>query len=173
MNGITSEDLATKTRYLGDKANEYLEKIMIHGGIRVEDELRIFKTRKRWESSYLARVQHKVNQLDDVLTFVNSRSCRMIHLISYFNDKSDQKRECGICDLCSKNSRKSQFPAEQLRQSQLAHPSSLSKGQIIEHSYFGKGEIVEIDNAGSNEKLIVSFKVGLRKISSSIVSIIQ
>ncbi|NRA69169.1 MAG: DNA topoisomerase 3 [Pseudobacteriovorax sp.] len=178
-NGITSEDLATKTRYLGDNANEYLEKIMIHGGIRVEDESRIFKTRKRWESSYLAQVQHKVNQLDDVLTFVNSRSCRMIHLISYFNDKSDQKRKCGICDLCSKNSRKtyskrrSSLPPALQKQRQLANSSSLSKGQIVEHSHFGKGEIVEIDNAGSNEKLIVSFKVGLRKISPSIVSVIQ
>lgn len=178
-NGITSEDLAAKIRYLGDKANEYLEKIMIHGGIRVEDESRIFKTRKRWESSYLAQVQHKVNQLDDVLTFVNSRSCRMIHLISYFNDKSDQKRECEICDLCSKSYKKpyrtskSPLPSELPRPSQFTQSSSLSKGQMVEHSHFGQGEIVEIDNAGSNEKLIVSFKVGLRKISSSIVSIVQ
>lgn len=77
-----------------------MEKLWIHGGIKIDGTGQISVGTKGWERSYLAQRRHRIEQLSKAFAFAQGKSCRMQSLVQHFGDKDDALRACGICDFC-------------------------------------------------------------------------
>ena len=61
-------------------------------------------------SSYLNQKQHKLNEL---LQFINRDGlCRSIQILRYFGESTN--KDCGICDVCLKNKKSSNFNPQEV-----------------------------------------------------------
>ncbi|MGC9197576.1 MAG: RecQ family ATP-dependent DNA helicase [Acidobacteriaceae bacterium] len=54
-----------------------------------------------WKSAYQAQVAIRRAQVDSMIAFAESTTCRMTSLIQHFGDTTDGLRPCGICDVCN------------------------------------------------------------------------
>lgn len=80
----------------------YLEKLWVHGGVRIDSEDRVFQTSLRWEKSYEAQRNHNAGQFIEVSRYAQDEShCRMLQLMAHFADPDAQGTACGICDVCA------------------------------------------------------------------------
>ena len=77
-----------------------LEKLWIHGGVRLTESGFFEPGKTGWERRYLAQRRHRQEQLSGVLAFAAARSCRMLRFIEHFGDRDDVSDACGICDQC-------------------------------------------------------------------------
>jgi DNA topoisomerase-3 len=84
-----------------DKA---LEKMWIHGGVRVDAEERIVRGDSGWLKPYLEQREHKLAQLAQMARLPESHTCRMLHLVRHFGDQEDDGAPCGVCDICAPES---------------------------------------------------------------------
>jgi len=80
-----------------------VEKLWVHGGLRVDPDETLHLGVKAWKDSYLRQSQHRAEQLNFVSNFAQGTHCRMIHLVRHFGDKHDSGRGCGLCDICAPN----------------------------------------------------------------------
>ncbi len=78
-----------------------IEKLWLHGGIRVDPEENMTRLSGDWRKPYQALRTHRLAQLDAVQAYAEGNGCRMVHLIAHFGDRSDIDRVCGICDQCA------------------------------------------------------------------------
>ena len=77
-----------------------LEKLWIHGGVRVSEAGLISSGDARWLAKYMTQRRHKRMALDGVLSFATKKRCRMLQLLEHFGDRDDVKGACGLCDMC-------------------------------------------------------------------------
>ncbi|MEM8934530.1 MAG: HRDC domain-containing protein, partial [Acidobacteriota bacterium] len=77
-----------------------LEKLWIHGGVRVDPDENLARGIDSWRRPYLAQRQHKAAQLDEISRFAQGKGCRMLHLVEHFGDREDSGEPCGRCDIC-------------------------------------------------------------------------
>jgi DNA topoisomerase-3 len=54
-----------------------------------------------WRTTYPAQREHKLAQLDQMMRYAQSHTCRMLHLVEHFGDQEDSGESCGLCDICS------------------------------------------------------------------------
>ena len=54
-----------------------------------------------WQSTYAAQIAARRAQIDRMIAFAESTTCRMASLIAHFGDAGDNRRECGLCDICN------------------------------------------------------------------------
>jgi DNA topoisomerase-3 len=99
--GISTEDLRASCRIDAETFNAALEKLWIHGGVAVDAAETITPKGDPWEKRYAAQLQHRVAQEEAMARFTQSHACRMLHLVQYFGDTSDQGQPCGMCDVCA------------------------------------------------------------------------
>ena len=78
-----------------------LDKLVIHGGARLDYEGFLTRGHATWRGPYTAQSNHRGSQLDRVIRFAESQECRMSALVRHFGDASDQRRSCGVCDVCA------------------------------------------------------------------------
>ena len=81
-----------------DKA---LEKLWIHGGAVVEFGEHISRGHDHWRDSYLAQIEQKRRQLDQMLRYASRSQCRMCAVVRHFGDLANAQRPCGQCDFCA------------------------------------------------------------------------
>ncbi len=55
----------------------------------------------RWQTTYEAQVAARRAQIDRMIAFAESTTCRMAALVQHFGDTSDTARTCGLCDICN------------------------------------------------------------------------
>jgi ATP-dependent DNA helicase RecQ len=55
----------------------------------------------KWESGYEAQVAARRAQIDRMIAFAESTTCRMAALVQHFGDTSDKALTCGLCDICN------------------------------------------------------------------------
>jgi RecQ family ATP-dependent DNA helicase len=77
-----------------------LEKLEIHGGAQVDFSGTVIAGTADWKKTYAVQAQHRAEQLNKVLEFTGSSSCRMAALVRHFGDDEDAVRPCGVCDVC-------------------------------------------------------------------------
>ncbi len=94
-------DVQQRLRMDEDEFYRALDKLWIHGGVRVDPEENLAQGSGSWRQAYLAQRRHKIEQLALMTRFAQSRSCRMLHLVSYFGDQDDRGDRCGCCDICA------------------------------------------------------------------------
>ena len=78
-----------------------LEKLSIHGGADLEDNLVTRGHNPNWRTSYSAQRNHKQAQLAHMKHITDAHGCPMVQLIDHFGDQQDERQPCGICDVCA------------------------------------------------------------------------
>ncbi len=96
-----AEELAKKLKLDGELFERALEKLWIHGGVKIDPEGRLSRGEPGFRRSYLEQSGHKIGQLDDILQYAEGHGCRMLHLIRHFGDQEDSGAPCGVCDICA------------------------------------------------------------------------
>jgi superfamily II DNA helicase RecQ len=96
-----------------------------------------------WKGSYLQQRAQKLQQLEDMIRFAESKSCRMLYLIKHFGDMDDAEKPCGLCDSCDPEScRGTEFRPFNENEKALARKilatlrerNGLSTGQLFKRS---------------------------------------
>jgi len=55
----------------------------------------------RWQDAYESQVAIRRAQIDRMVAFAESTTCRMAALVQHFGDTSDKATTCGLCDICN------------------------------------------------------------------------
>src|ERR1700761_6309445 len=55
----------------------------------------------KWQTGYESQVAIRRAQIDRMIAFAESNTCRMAALVQHFGDTSDKNQSCGICDVCN------------------------------------------------------------------------
>jgi DNA topoisomerase-3 len=97
--GIGREELQRQSRLGAEVAERALDKLYVHGGVRVNGDDRVHPGQDAWRASYEAIRRYRALQLDDMLAFARSSDCRMVRLVRHFGDTRD-RCPCGQCDVC-------------------------------------------------------------------------
>ena len=85
------EDLFEKT----------LEKLWVHKGAVLDFSENVTRGDDQWRHSYILQGKHKRTQIDQMIRFAESNTCRMTSLVRHFGDTSDSSSACGLCDFCA------------------------------------------------------------------------
>ncbi len=78
-----------------------LDKLMTHGGARIDFDGNVIRGDAGWRQPYLSQSNQRMAQLDRVMRYAESHQCRMAQLVRHFGDEDDGRRACGQCDVCS------------------------------------------------------------------------
>ena len=54
-----------------------------------------------WQKGYESQVAMRRAQIDRMIAFAESNTCRMAALVQHFGDTSDKAQSCGLCDVCN------------------------------------------------------------------------
>jgi ATP-dependent DNA helicase RecQ len=71
----------------------------INGDVRLSDDQQPGKT--KWQSAYETQVSIRRSQIDSMIAFAESTTCRMASLVQHFGDTTDKLTTCGLCDICN------------------------------------------------------------------------
>ena len=55
----------------------------------------------RWQKGYESQVAIRRAQIDGMIAFAESTTCRMAALVRHFGDTTDRATTCGLCDICN------------------------------------------------------------------------
>ena len=79
-----------------------LRQLCNHGAIaRTQDDRLRRHGNQRWEKTYRQQRSHRLFQMEEVLEFARSATCRMNGLVGYFSREEAAHRRCGLCDNCA------------------------------------------------------------------------
>ncbi|MCM2278085.1 MAG: ATP-dependent DNA helicase [Oligoflexia bacterium] len=77
-----------------------LEKLWIHGGVRVDPEENVARGDPSWRRAYERQRKHRERSLQDMMGFARATDCRMLLFLRHFGDHGDKQGPCGSCDAC-------------------------------------------------------------------------
>jgi RecQ family ATP-dependent DNA helicase len=78
-----------------------LDKLMTHGGARVDFDGNVVRGNAGWRQPYMSQANQRMSQLDRAMRYADSHQCRMSQLVRHFGDEEDGRHVCGQCDVCS------------------------------------------------------------------------
>ncbi len=84
-----------------DVFDKALEKLWTNTGALIDSDENITKGETRWRPLYLAQGEQKTVQVDTMIRYARTNSCRMATLVRHFGDIEDSQTPCGICDFCA------------------------------------------------------------------------
>ncbi len=84
-----------------DLFEKALEKLWTHKGAQLDYEDNLTQGAGEWRDTYLAQGAHKAAQIELMIRYASSNSCRMSTLVRHFGDVTDADAPCGICDFCA------------------------------------------------------------------------
>ncbi len=90
-----------KSKLDGEIFATALDKLMMHGGARVDYDGNVIRGEAGWRQPYVSQSNQRMAQLDRVMRYAESHQCRMAQLVRHFGDEDDGRRACGLCDVCS------------------------------------------------------------------------
>ena len=74
----------------------------INGDVRrLADQPAGQKNQAAWKSAYETQVAIRRAQVDSMIAFAESTTCRMTSLVQHFGDTTDRLKPCGLCDICN------------------------------------------------------------------------
>jgi ATP-dependent DNA helicase RecQ len=94
------EELRAAAKLSEEEFDKALEKLEIHGGVRIDFSGNITVGGPGWKKTYAVQAQHRAEQFEKVLRFTTQSECRMGALVKHFGDVGDGSRPCGVCDVC-------------------------------------------------------------------------
>jgi RecQ family ATP-dependent DNA helicase len=90
-----------KSKLEGEIFATAVDKLMTHGGARIDFDGNLIRGDAGWRQPYLSQSNQRMAQLDRVMRYAESHQCRMAQLVRHFGDEDDGRRACGQCDVCS------------------------------------------------------------------------
>ena len=93
-------ELATDFSGDPEQFERALEKLWMHGGVRIDADDQATKGDAKWRARYEEQRAYKLRQLDQVSEFTRSNQCRMLDLVRHFDDLEDSLKPCQHCDNC-------------------------------------------------------------------------
>jgi superfamily II DNA helicase RecQ len=84
-----------------DVFDKALEKLWTHAGAVLDFEENVTRGDDRWRPAYRLQAEQRSAQIELVIRFSSSNSCRMSTLVRHFGDVADGKTTCGLCDFCA------------------------------------------------------------------------
>jgi superfamily II DNA helicase RecQ len=112
--------LARKLGLEDEQLDRILDKLWVHGSIRIDAEDGVQALGRDFERSYPPQRAHRGAQLEAMARYVRTRQCRMVSLIRHFGDDEDAGTACGLCDRCEPSQRALAAPPQATRRSQAA-----------------------------------------------------
>jgi ATP-dependent DNA helicase RecQ len=67
----------------------------------------------RWQAAYESQISVRRAQIDRMVAFAESTTCRMAALVHHFGDTTDKAPTCGLCDICNPSGQGSANAAHQ------------------------------------------------------------
>lgn len=102
------DSLVKPSRLDRETLERAIEKLLITGvaEMDIEGNVRLTDTpaATRWQSSYETQVAHRRAQIDRMVAFAETTTCRMTALVRHFGDTTDTAQSCGLCDVCNPSS---------------------------------------------------------------------
>jgi DNA topoisomerase-3 len=95
------EDVLARVDLDPEVFDKALEKLAIHGGAQLEASGRVARGEPAFVRPYLAQVNHRLAQLEQMARFAEGHRCRMLHLVQHFGDQEDSGAACDLCDVCA------------------------------------------------------------------------
>ena len=84
-----------------DVLENAIEKLWIHGGLKISPEEFITLGDKKWQAKYQTQREHREEQIQNMGRLAKTHDvCRMLMLVQYFGDENDSFKPCGSCDVC-------------------------------------------------------------------------
>jgi ATP-dependent DNA helicase RecQ len=71
----------------------------IEGNVRLADDAAPGSA--PWQKGYESQVAVRRAQIDRMVAFAESTTCRMAALVQHFGDTTDKATSCGLCDICN------------------------------------------------------------------------
>jgi len=100
---LGEDELAAELRLEPDKLAEWLDRLRVYGGAVVDGD-GVRRGEDRWLRSYTAQREHRLEQLNEMHRYADTRVCRMLQLVRHFGDQEDDGARCGACDVCAPQS---------------------------------------------------------------------
>jgi RecQ family ATP-dependent DNA helicase len=94
------DELRAESRLGDEEFDKALEKLEIHGGVRMDFGGNVTVGGAGWKKTYRIQAQFRAEQFEKVLRYTVQNECRMAALVRHFGDVEDASRPCGACDVC-------------------------------------------------------------------------
>ncbi len=142
-----------------------LEKLWIHGGVKITPDEEVTAVSPSWEKPYLAQLTHRQKSQRLMAEYPASGGCRMLHLIRHFGEH-DSDAPCGLCDRCAPKNALSYRPARTMEPMEraiatavltsLAGRYGVAAGRLFEDSQ----SIASTKDRSVFERVLKSLEVG-------------
>jgi DNA topoisomerase-3 len=99
--GIPLSDLVARSQLDSDTFEKVVEKLWIHGGVRIDTSDVVRRESDAWRPSYERQRAHKYEQVQRMRQYAETPRCRMLQLVAHFGDARDSGEACGECDVCA------------------------------------------------------------------------
>jgi ATP-dependent DNA helicase RecQ len=99
---VPVDALQRKLKLDRDTLDRAIEKLLAQGVALMDMAGDVCGTGEmQWQSGYEAQVANRRAQIDRMVAFAESTTCRMAALVRHFGDTSDKALTCGMCDVCN------------------------------------------------------------------------
>jgi superfamily II DNA helicase RecQ len=98
---IEKTQLQKRLKIDPDVFDKALEKLCTHAGAVLDFEENVTRGDDRWRPAYQLQAEQRSAQIELVIRFSSSNTCRMSTLVRHFGDVADGKTTCGLCDFCA------------------------------------------------------------------------
>jgi len=95
------EELRSTSKLDEEQFEKALEKLEIHGGVRIDYDGNVTRGGTEWKKTYTIQAQFRAEQFEKVVQYTTSSECRMSALVRHFGDVEDASTKCGQCDVCN------------------------------------------------------------------------
>ncbi len=96
-------DLAARARLETEVLEVALNHLRVHGALEIDPEENVRRAGtepEAWVLPYGEQRRQRLEDLDFMVRFTESRGCRMLRLVRHFGDREDAGEPCGRCDFC-------------------------------------------------------------------------
>lgn len=97
---VSKEDLRSRVRLDPDDFDRAFDKLLSHSAVQVDRQGGVLRGQAGWRKSYEAQRDHRLLQIQHIVDYAGSQTCRMLQLVQHFGDEEDTGRDCGLCDVC-------------------------------------------------------------------------
>lgn len=112
---IEKDELRNRLGLEEDDFDAALEKLWIHGGVKIDPDETVHVGSDEWQASYNVQSSHRLEQIRLMSDFVQGLGCRMLRLVRHFGDRQDSGKPCGKCDACAPKEQPSRAPNDSER----------------------------------------------------------
>jgi len=99
---VQVEELQRKLKLDRETLDRAIEKLLA-AGVAVMDMAGDVRStgEQKWQKGYETQVAMRRAQIDRMIAFAESNTCRMAALVQHFGDTTDRVTSCGMCDVCN------------------------------------------------------------------------